>query len=87
MYKAFIRYPKQFLPKFRQGSVITIDDIQFTVSEYRELPKNSSGYKNYNLAGILFMESHNHAIKVITKVKLGKRDVSFYFDNPILQQC
>lgn len=87
MYRTLIRYPRQFLPKFEPGKVLIIDDIQFTVSAYRELPKNSYGYKNHNLAGILLMQSHVHHVNVVTKVRLGTRASSLYFDNPILQQC
>jgi len=86
MYRTLIRYTRQFLPQFGPGKVLIIDDIQFTVSEYREMPKKSYGYTNHSLAGILFMKSHNYGVDVMVKVKMGKRASSLYFDNPVLQQ-
>ena len=86
MYKTLIRYPRQFLPQFSPGKMIVIDDVQFTVTNYREMPKQSYGYKNHNIAGILFMQSNTHGVDVVAKVKIGRRCSSLYFDNPILKK-
>lgn len=80
MYTTLVRYPKEYLPSFQAGMQIVLDDVLFTVKEYRELAVQSHGYKTYGIAGILFMKDANYGADVMARLRVGKGRTRLYFD-------